>query len=103
MRAMMGVPHLIHDQVRGLFILAHDLNGAAFSEGQIAAVEQLARIAAIVLYNADHHEALRSSEETFRLAVDASNDILFDWNLATGTIWSSRWEERLDLSSTPAY
>ena len=93
--AMLGVPLLIHDQVRGLFILAHELNGAAFTEGQIAAVEQLARIAAIVLYNADHHEALRSSEETFRLAVDASNDIIFDWNLATGTIWSSRWEKRL--------
>ena len=56
----LGVPLLIHGDVRGLIILDHTTEGKAFSGEQIAAVEQFAHIAAIVLANADNREALKT-------------------------------------------
>ncbi len=42
---------------------------------------------------------LAASEERFRLALDAVNDVIYDWDLQTGTVqWSDRWEERLGFS-----
>lgn len=51
-----------------------------------------------------HRELLAASEERFRLAVEAANDVIFDWDLASGKVsWSNRWEERLGFSfSDPA-
>ncbi|HEX5580218.1 MAG TPA: PAS domain-containing protein [Gemmatimonadaceae bacterium] len=37
-------------------------------------------------------EALRESEERFRLVARATNDIVYDWDVATGEIW---WSEAL--------
>ena len=39
-------------------------------------------------------EGLRESEERFKLAIDASSDAIYDWNIATGfAINSPRWSE----------
>ena len=44
---------------------------------------------------------LQASEETFRLAVEASNDILFDWDLATNRFsCAERWAERFGVPAT---
>ena len=41
-------------------------------------------------------EALRESEETFKIAMEATKDGLFDWNLVTGEIYySPGWKEML--------
>ena len=43
--------------------------------------------------------SLAVSEERFRLALDAVNDVIYDWDLRTGKVeWSDRWEQRLGFS-----
>lgn len=39
--------------------------------------------------------ALRDSEERFQLVVQAANDAIYDWNLATGTVWLSESHREL--------
>jgi diguanylate cyclase (GGDEF)-like protein/PAS domain S-box-containing protein len=44
-------------------------------------------------------QELSASEERFRLALDAVNDVIYDWDLRTGKVqWSDRWEQRLGFS-----
>ncbi|RFU12928.1 PAS domain S-box protein [Rhodobacteraceae bacterium W635] len=40
-------------------------------------------------------EHLRAREEQFRLASEASQDIIWDWNMQTGIIWNSKNSERI--------
>jgi PAS domain S-box-containing protein len=40
-------------------------------------------------------EALRTSEERFRLLASATNDVIWDWNLATNALWWSEGFEKL--------
>lgn len=55
----LGVPLLIHGEVRGVLLLNHTEENRKISPEQVAAVEQFARIAALVLVNADASEELR--------------------------------------------
>ena len=42
---------------------------------------------------------LRDREERFRLALEAANDVLYDWDIRTHTVaWSEHWEARLGFS-----
>ena len=42
---------------------------------------------------------LRDQEERFRLALEASNDVLYDWDIMTHKVhWSNHWEARLGFS-----
>ena len=44
-------------------------------------------------------QKLAASEERFRLALDAVNDVIYDWDLLSGRVqWSDRWEQRLGFS-----
>lgn len=44
-------------------------------------------------------QKLATSDERFRLALDAANDVIYDWDLRTGKVqWSDRWEQRLGFS-----
>lgn len=44
-------------------------------------------------------QQLAVSEERFRLALDAVNDVIYDWDLRSGKVeWSDRWEQRLGFS-----
>ena len=43
-----------------------------------------------------HQELLRTSEERFRLCLEGSNDIIWDWDLIKNTVYfSERWNELL--------
>ncbi len=47
----------------------------------------------------ESQQKLAASEARFRLALDAVNDVIYDWDLRTGKVqWSDRWEERLGFS-----
>ena len=59
-RSVLGVPLLINAEVRGLIVMDHTIEGKTFTPEQVAAVEQFARIASIVLANADAREALQT-------------------------------------------
>jgi PAS domain S-box-containing protein len=57
-----------------------------------------AKIGGVVIFSEDiteHvkvHEALRVSEERFRLVANITNDVIFDWDLGSGEVW---WNEGL--------
>lgn len=99
LRAVAGAPIFIHGEVRGTMCLGFDDEAKRFSAEQAAVMEQFVRMVAIVLERTDQNEALRDSEARYRSAIDATDDAIFDWNLATGEVCgSAKWEDRLGFT-----
>jgi diguanylate cyclase (GGDEF)-like protein/PAS domain S-box-containing protein len=77
---------------RGLAVGAlcvKDFKPRRLTQSQRQALESLARLAMSVLEQRRGERKLRESEERFQAAAKATNDVIWDWDLATDLVWRS--------------
>ena len=96
--AMLTVPVSSGGQLLGALTLFMAASGRTYTEGDLAFAAELAALAAPVVANARLLEkerlselALRSSEERLRLALDAGQIGIWDWDVVSDSVsWSPR-------------
>ncbi|HYF20809.1 MAG TPA: ATP-binding protein, partial [Ramlibacter sp.] len=97
-RSMLTVPLRWRDEVLGALTLFMGRSGRRHTEADLAFAAELANLAAPLVANArllEQHKrteaALRLSEERLRLAVDAGQTGIWDWDITANRIsWSDR-------------
>ncbi len=99
-RAVAGVPLRSGQRMVGVIGLARLEAGNTFRDEELQVLNQFAELASIALDNARLYtaaqqelgerqrveEALRASEERYRLATRATNEAIWDWHIATDTL-----------------
>jgi PAS domain S-box-containing protein len=94
--AVLGVPIRRGEDFLGVLLIWTGSSRAALTPEHAALASQFAAQAAIALENARLFEALRVSEERYALAVQGSNDGIYDHDLVSNTLyWSPRLKEML--------
>ncbi|HEY2986970.1 MAG TPA: GAF domain-containing protein [Candidatus Binatia bacterium] len=93
---------LDHGIVSGMSVVVHGKNGPygvmgvhatqrrRFSTDDINFLQSLANLLAAAVERQKTEEALRQSEERFKIVARATNDAVWDWNLLTNEVW---WNE----------
>jgi PAS domain S-box-containing protein len=86
-----GASVVIHGKEKPYGVLgAHATSRRAFSEDDINFLQSLANLLATAIERKQAEEALRKSEERFRLVAKATNDAVWEWNIVTNEVW---WNE----------
>jgi two-component system cell cycle sensor histidine kinase/response regulator CckA len=81
--------HVSGESVGGINLLWRK-QAASVPEGKIAPLVVLADVLLSVLRRKESEEKLRKSEERFQLVARATNEALWEWNMATDEVW---WNE----------
>ena len=107
MHSFMGVPIFNGQQVHGLVALANRPGGYSGEEQRrieilvqhagalCTSYRQRETARALEQERLKAEEALRHSEERFRLLTKATNDAIWDWDLATNLLWWNEGYEKL--------
>jgi PAS domain S-box-containing protein len=86
-----GMSVVIHGKNRPYGALgAHTTQRRSFSTDDINFLQSVANLLATAIERQKAEEALRQSEERFKIVARATNDAIWDWNLLTNEVW---WNE----------
>lgn len=103
-----GISVVIHGKESAFGVLgAHTTRERTFTKDDIYFLQGVANILATAIERQRFEDALKKSEERWQLAVQSSNDGIWDWNLITNEVFfSRRWKEMLgyedhEISSDP--
>jgi PAS domain S-box-containing protein len=86
-----GMSVVIYGKYRPYGVLgAHTIERRFFSTDDINFLQSVANLLATAIERQKAEEALRQSEERFKIVARATNDAIWDWNLLTNEVW---WNE----------
>jgi PAS domain S-box-containing protein len=86
-----GMSVVIHGKERPYGVMGvHTTQHRRFSTDDINFLQSLANLLAAAVERQRTEEALRQSEERFKIVARATNDAVWDWNLLTDEVW---WNE----------
>lgn len=96
--AVLAAPLIVRNNIIGVMFFNYHAGPHVFTEAEVHFAQQLATTAAIAFDNArlfDEHlqaeQALRASEQSLNLALDAAGMGLWDWDMMTDTVsWNAR-------------
>jgi PAS domain S-box-containing protein len=92
-----GMSVIIHGLERAFGILgAHTTQARNFSQDEIYFLQAVANILATAIDRQKMEDALKKSEQRWQLAVQGTNDGIWDWNVKTSEVFfSTRWKKML--------
>ncbi|MBD2604249.1 PAS domain-containing protein [Scytonema hofmannii FACHB-248] len=96
-RVVSGMSVIIEGQERPFGVLgAHTTQARNFSRDEIYFLQAIANILATAIDRQKMEDALKESEQRWHLAVQGTNDGIWDWNVKTSEVFfSTRWKEML--------
>jgi PAS domain S-box-containing protein len=92
-----GMSVIIEGKERAFGVLgAHTTQARNFSRDEIYFLQAIANILATAIDRQKMEDALKESEQRWHLAVQGTNDGIWDWNVKTSEVFfSTRWKEML--------
>ncbi|RLD90829.1 MAG: hypothetical protein DRJ09_03045 [Bacteroidetes bacterium] len=92
----LGVPLKVSGKITGAIVVQSYTNAQAFDEKDKEMLEFVSDQIGMVIYRKNIEELVKKSKQRFELAMKASNDGLYDWDLVTNKIYySPRWKSIL--------